>query len=170
MGYLDEPEETHRVFNRGWLRTGDLGHLDSDGYIWIDGRKSAFLKMRGVRVSFGEVERRVAAVPGVYECAATAVPHPEAGEALALYIVPDKGTGDVTRSGSPQPASALDGRIDKNRCGNTQDSTRQDLANFCFSGWKWNHWMTLERGSTGCWPYRLIPCPLKSIKRRSWDC
>ena len=96
LGYLDEPEETHRVFNRGWLRTGDLGHLDSDGYIWIDGRKSAFLKMRGVRVSFGEVERRVAAVPGVYECAATAVPHPEAGEALALYIVPDKGTGDVT--------------------------------------------------------------------------
>jgi acyl-CoA synthetase (AMP-forming)/AMP-acid ligase II len=95
LGYLDEPEDTLRVFNHGWLRTGDLGHLDADGYIWIDGRKGAFLKMRGVRVGFAEVERRVAAVPGVYECAATAVPHPEAGEALVLYIVPDKGASEV---------------------------------------------------------------------------
>ena len=95
MGYLNEPEVSRRVFNHGWLRTGDLGHLDADGYIWIDGRKGAFLKMRGVRVSFAEVERKLAAVAGVYECAATAVPHPEAGEALALYIVPDQGTGDV---------------------------------------------------------------------------
>ena len=90
-GYLYEPEERLRVFNQGWLRTGDLAHLDADGYIWIDGRKSTFLKMRGVRVSFAEVEAKVAAVSGVYECAAAAVPHSEVGEALALYIVPDVG-------------------------------------------------------------------------------
>jgi acyl-CoA synthetase (AMP-forming)/AMP-acid ligase II len=90
LGYLDEPEETYRTFKDGWLRTGDLGHLDADGYIWIDGRKGTFLKMRGVRVSFAEVEARVTAVPGVYECAAASVPDPEVGEALALYIVPDK--------------------------------------------------------------------------------
>jgi acyl-CoA synthetase (AMP-forming)/AMP-acid ligase II len=95
LGYLNEPEESLRVFNQGWLRTGDLAHLDADGYIWIDGRKGTFLKMRGVRVSFAEVEAKVAAAPGVYECAAAAVPHPEVGEALALYIVPDKGAGDV---------------------------------------------------------------------------
>jgi len=95
LGYLNEPEESLRVFNHGWLRTGDLAHLDADGYIWIDGRKGTFLKMRGVRVSFAEVEAKVAAVPGVYECTAAAVTHPEVGEALALYIVPDKGAGDV---------------------------------------------------------------------------
>jgi len=95
LGYLNEPEESLRVFDQGWLRTGDLAHLDADGYIWIDGRKGTFLKMRGVRVSFAEVEAKVAAVPGVYECAAAAVPHPEVGEALALYIVPDQGAGDV---------------------------------------------------------------------------
>ena len=95
LGYLNEPEESRRVFKDGWLRTGDLAHLDADGYIWIDGRKGAFLKMRGVRVSFAEVEARVAAVSGVYECAAAAVPHPEGGEALALYIVPENGVGDV---------------------------------------------------------------------------
>jgi acyl-coenzyme A synthetase/AMP-(fatty) acid ligase len=43
-------------------------------------------------VSFPEVEAKVAAVPGVYECAARAVEHAEAGEALVLYIVPDQGT------------------------------------------------------------------------------
>jgi acyl-CoA synthetase (AMP-forming)/AMP-acid ligase II len=95
MGYLNEPEESLRVFNHGWLRTGDLAHLDAEDYIWIDGRIGTFLKMRGVRVSFAEVEAKVVAVPGVYECAATAVPHPEVGEALALYIVPDKGAGDI---------------------------------------------------------------------------
>jgi len=89
LGYLNEPEGSHRVFKNGWLHTGDLGRVDEDGYIWIEGRKSAFLKVRGVRVSFAEVEARVMAVPGVYECAAAAVAHPEAGEALVLYIVPD---------------------------------------------------------------------------------
>lgn len=89
LGYLNEPEASCRVFKDGWLHTGDLGRLDEDGYIWIEGRKSAFLKVRGVRVNFAEVEARVAAVPGVYECAAAAVAHPEAGEALVLYIVPD---------------------------------------------------------------------------------
>ncbi len=94
-GYLNDPEGSRRVFTDGWLRTGDLGRLDEEGYIWICGRKAAFLKIRGVRVSLAEVEERVAVVPGVCECAAAAVPHPEAGEALALYIVPESGAQSV---------------------------------------------------------------------------
>jgi len=95
LGYLDEPEESRRSFRDGWLRTGDLGHLDAAGYIWIDGRKANFLKIRGVRVSFAEVEARVAGLAGISECAVAAVAHPEAGEALALYIVPDGDTCEV---------------------------------------------------------------------------
>jgi acyl-CoA synthetase (AMP-forming)/AMP-acid ligase II len=94
-GYLNEPEANGRVFKDGWLQTRDLAHLDKDGYIWIEGRKDTFIKMRGIRVSFAEVEARVAAVPGVYECAVATVEHPEAGEALTLYIVPDKDARDV---------------------------------------------------------------------------
>jgi acyl-CoA synthetase (AMP-forming)/AMP-acid ligase II len=95
LGYLDEPEESGRVFQDGWLHTGDLGHIDADGYLWIDGRKASFLKIRGVRVSISEVETKVAGVPGVGECAAAAVPHAEAGEALALYVVPDQDAGGL---------------------------------------------------------------------------
>jgi acyl-coenzyme A synthetase/AMP-(fatty) acid ligase len=90
-GYWNNPEDTERVFQEGWLRTGDLARQDQVGYLWIEGRQSAFLKMRGMRVSFAEAETAVAAVPGVYECAARAVEHSEAGEALQLFIVPDTG-------------------------------------------------------------------------------
>ena len=88
-GYWDDPQETRRIFSDDWLRTGDLARQDAEGYLWIEGRIGKFLKMRGTRVSFPEVEARVTAIPGVYECAARSVNHPEAGEALVLAIVPD---------------------------------------------------------------------------------
>jgi acyl-CoA synthetase (AMP-forming)/AMP-acid ligase II len=94
-GYFDDPEATERKFGDGWLKTGDFACRDDEGYLWIKGRSSEFIKIRGVRVSFGEVETKVAAVPGVYECAATATRHPEAGEALALFIVADDGASTV---------------------------------------------------------------------------
>ena len=87
-GYLDEPEETRRKFRDGWLATGDIAARDSEGFLWITGRVGEFIKMRGIRVGFAEIEATVAAVRGVLECAALAVPHAEAGEALALYVVP----------------------------------------------------------------------------------
>jgi len=95
-GYFEDPEETEHKFSGGWLKTGDLGALDQDGYLWIKGRKGDFMKIRGVRVSFAEVEAKVAATPGVYECAAASIPHPEAGEALALFIVAEKGASDLS--------------------------------------------------------------------------
>jgi acyl-coenzyme A synthetase/AMP-(fatty) acid ligase len=94
-GYLNDTEETYRHFRDGWLRTNDLVRQDEDGYLWIEGRRGAFLKMRGIRVSLAEVTARVTAIPGVYECAARAVDHPEAGEALVLFVVPDQGAGIV---------------------------------------------------------------------------
>jgi acyl-CoA synthetase (AMP-forming)/AMP-acid ligase II len=90
-GYLNDPDESARVFANGWLRTRDLGHLDSDGFLFVQGRLGAFIKMRGLRVSFAEVEAKVAALPGVSECAAHATPHSEAGEALVLHVVAKPG-------------------------------------------------------------------------------
>ena len=90
-GYLNDNEETARVFADGWLHTGDLAFRDKDGFLWIEGRTGRFLKIRGTRVSIAEVEARVCSIPGVYECGVCSAKHPEAGEALALFIVPDHG-------------------------------------------------------------------------------
>lgn len=95
-GYLNDEAETLRVFRNGWLYTGDLARQDEDGFLWIEGRAGTFLKIRGTRVSLAEVEARVTAIPGVYECGACAVEHPEAGEALVLLVVPDQGAQLVT--------------------------------------------------------------------------
>lgn len=89
-GYLDEPEETAGKFRDGWLATGDIASRDEDGYLWIAGRKSEFVKMRGIRVSLAEIEARVESAPGIAECAAAIVSHPEAGESVALYVVADE--------------------------------------------------------------------------------
>jgi acyl-CoA synthetase (AMP-forming)/AMP-acid ligase II len=97
QGYLDEAEATQKKFDHGWLKTGDLAAMDADGYLWIRGRASDFIKIRGYRVSLAEVEAKVAAVPGVSECAAMGVQHPEAGEAIALFIV---GDGAVSGNGN----------------------------------------------------------------------
>lgn len=103
-GYFNEPEATNRKFSNGWLKTGDLGCRDNDGYLWIKGRREEFIKIRGLRVGLAEVEARVAAIPGIYECAATAVPHQEAGDALALFVVADReinGVAERVRSALP---------------------------------------------------------------------
>ena len=94
-GYLHEPEETRRRFRGGWLATGDIASRDEEGFIWITGREGEFIKMRGIRVGFAEIEATVAQVRGVLECAALVVPHAEAGEALALYVVAATEADDV---------------------------------------------------------------------------
>ncbi|MGC1727981.1 MAG: AMP-binding protein [Steroidobacteraceae bacterium] len=94
-GYLDDPDASAEKFRGGWLVTGDLGYRDPEGFLWVLGRSGEFIKMRGIRVSFAEVEARIAALPGVHECAAAAVPHAEAGEALALYVVAADGAQGI---------------------------------------------------------------------------
>jgi acyl-CoA synthetase (AMP-forming)/AMP-acid ligase II len=95
-GYLNDSEESERVFREGWLHTRDIARQDEEGFLWIEGRSGNFLKMRGTRVSLAEIEARVAAIPGVFECGACVVEHPEAGDALVLMIVPDQGVKLVT--------------------------------------------------------------------------
>jgi acyl-CoA synthetase (AMP-forming)/AMP-acid ligase II len=91
QGYYNDPVESERVFKDGWLRTGDLAHMDEEGFLWIQGRMGGFVKMRGTRVSFAEVEARVTAMPEVFECAAAGTTHPESGEALVLFVVLKEG-------------------------------------------------------------------------------
>lgn len=91
LGYWNDPDETHAKFIGSWLNTNDLGRMDEEGYVWIEGRNVDFLKVRGKRLSFGEIEQKVLSLHGVRDAAACAVPHKEAGEAPAVFVVPDKG-------------------------------------------------------------------------------
>jgi acyl-[acyl-carrier-protein]-phospholipid O-acyltransferase/long-chain-fatty-acid--[acyl-carrier-protein] ligase len=88
-GYLDEPEKTASVLREGWLTTGDLGRLDPDGFLYIEGRISRFSKIGGEMVPHGTVETAVAKALGLDESevplvAVSARQDPAKGEALVL--------------------------------------------------------------------------------------
>lgn len=87
-GYWDDPDTSRQRFPDAWLRTGDRGWLDAEGFLWIDGRNEDFLKIRGRRVSFIEIEGVVQQVAGVHEVAVLSVADPEAGEVPVIFVVP----------------------------------------------------------------------------------
>ncbi len=86
-GYWNNPAETANVLHDGWLKTGDVGHLDDLGRITITDRKKDMILVSGFNVYPNEIESVVAAHPGVLECAAVAVPDEKTGEAVKVVIV-----------------------------------------------------------------------------------
>jgi long-chain acyl-CoA synthetase len=72
-GYWDSAEEERVAFAGGWLHTGDLGHLDADGYLWIDGRLKDVINVGGYKVSPTEVETALASFPGVLDAGVAGV-------------------------------------------------------------------------------------------------
>ncbi|MBN1238614.1 MAG: AMP-binding protein [Gammaproteobacteria bacterium] len=87
-GYWQRPEETEKVFYPdGWLRTGDLGRMDDQGYVFIEDRKKDVIVVSGFKVYPNEVEDVVAAHPGVLEAAAVGVPDEQSGEVVKLFVV-----------------------------------------------------------------------------------
>jgi len=87
-GYWQRPDETAMVMlPDGWLRTGDIGHMDQLGYVYIDDRKKDIIIVSGFKVFPNEVEDIVAQLPGIAEVAAVAEPDERSGEVVALYVV-----------------------------------------------------------------------------------
>jgi long-chain acyl-CoA synthetase len=86
-GYWNMPAETANVLQDGWLKTGDVGHLDAEGYVTITDRKKDMVVVSGFKVFPNEIEGVVASHPGVLECGAVGVPDPKTGEAVKLVIV-----------------------------------------------------------------------------------
>jgi long-chain acyl-CoA synthetase len=86
-GYWKNPVETANVLHAGWLKTGDVGHLDDLGRITLTDRKKDMILVSGFNVYPNEVESVVAAHPGVLECAVVAVPDEKSGEAVKVVIV-----------------------------------------------------------------------------------
>jgi len=86
-GYWQLPEETAKVLHAGWLKTGDVGHIDAKGYVTITDRKKDMILVSGFNVYPNEIESVVAMHPGVLECAAVGVADDKSGEAVKVVIV-----------------------------------------------------------------------------------
>ncbi|HLU06461.1 MAG TPA: AMP-binding protein [Woeseiaceae bacterium] len=87
-GYWQKPEETEKVMlSGGWLRTGDIGHMDEQGFIYIEDRKKDMINVSGFNVYPNEIEGVVAELDGVMEVAAVGIPDEKSGEAVKLFVV-----------------------------------------------------------------------------------
>lgn len=86
-GYLGEPAATSAAFADGWFRTGDLGRMDEDGWIYFTGRKKDAIRRRGENISAFEIEEVVEAHPAVLEAAAFGLPSEMSEEDVMVCAV-----------------------------------------------------------------------------------
>jgi len=95
-GYLGD--EASPIDADGWLHTGDLGHLDESGHLWITGRCKDVIIRGGENIAPAMVERALLAVPGVAEAAVIGVPDPDLGEeVMAVVVLEDERTPEQLR-------------------------------------------------------------------------
>ena len=88
LGYWNRPDETQKVMlPEGWLRTGDVGRIDANGFVYIEDRKKDMILVSGFNVYPNEVEAVAATHPGILEAAAVAQPDEHSGEVVALFVV-----------------------------------------------------------------------------------
>ena len=87
-GYWNDPGLTAETIVDGWLRTGDIGHLDTDGFLYIDGRKKDLIKCAGERISPLEIEKALMEHPGVEKAVAVGRPDSLMGEIIHAFVVP----------------------------------------------------------------------------------
>ncbi len=85
--YYNQPEESERTWKEGWLKSGDLGYLDADGFLWISGRSKEMIIRGGHNIMPGEVESALFTHPAVADAAVAAIPHPVLGEDVAAWVV-----------------------------------------------------------------------------------
>jgi fatty-acyl-CoA synthase len=108
-GYWRRPDETHAAFiHDRWLRTGDVGRMDDDGFLWLIDRKKDMFISGGENVYPAEIERLLAGHPHIMECAVVGVADERWGEVGHLVIVPapniQVSTADIVAFLEPQLA------------------------------------------------------------------
>ncbi|MDY7577968.1 acyl-CoA synthetase [Herbaspirillum sp. RTI4] len=99
LGYHDNPDANTKAFKGGWFHTGDLGHVDAQGFLYITGRSSDMYISGGSNVYPREIEEALLLHPSVSEVAVLGVPDPKWGESGLAVI--------VTKSGMPADAAVL---------------------------------------------------------------
>ena len=131
QGYWNRPEDTAAVLSAdGWLRTGDVGYIDEEGYIFIVDRKKDMVISGGENIYCAEVERVLGELPEIIECSTFGIPDERLGELLVAVVVAKditeaqiidhvaehlaryKAPARVAFSSTPLPRNAV-GKIDK---------------------------------------------------------
>ena len=85
-GYYNDPDSTAAAFTRGWLRTGDLGYVDEDGFLFIVDRKKDLIIRGGYNVYPREIEEVLFTHPDVTEAAVIGVPDERLGEEVKAFV------------------------------------------------------------------------------------
>ncbi|KAK6167711.1 hypothetical protein SNE40_021675 [Patella caerulea] len=92
LGYLDQPDATSAIIDSdGWMKTGDVGHIDEDGYLYIVDRIKELIKYKGFQVAPAELEALLLKHPDVADVGVIGVPDIEAGELPKAFVVLKKG-------------------------------------------------------------------------------
>jgi long-chain acyl-CoA synthetase len=89
QGYWRNEAATRAALKDGWLRTGDIGYLDQEGFLFLEGRRSDIIKTGANRVHPGEIEEVVAELAGVAEVAAGSIDDEILGQAIVVCVVRD---------------------------------------------------------------------------------
>lgn len=87
-GGLVDPSFHDRLLDDGWFRTGDLGRVDDDGFVWIEGRVSDMINRGGTKIFPAEVEEAILLRPDVREVSVVGVPDDRLGEVPVAFVVP----------------------------------------------------------------------------------
>lgn len=91
-GYWRDAESTDQVLRDGWLRTGDVGYRDDEGFLYIVGRRSDIIKVGAHRVAPQDVEAVIVELPGVDECAVIGVDDEILGQVIKAFVVSPPGS------------------------------------------------------------------------------
>jgi len=106
-GYWNRPDATAETIVDGWLRSGDIGRVDEDGFVYVEDRVKDMILRGGENIFCAEVESSIYEHPKVHEVAVFGVPHERLGEEVAVAILPNDGA-DLT----PEEIwTFLDGKI-----------------------------------------------------------
>ena len=85
-GYWNKPKDTEEAMRGGWFHTGDLARKDSDGFLFIEGRKKDLIISNGINIYPAEVEKAIQSITQVKESAAVGMPDPRRGEVVAAFV------------------------------------------------------------------------------------
>ena len=99
LGYLNNEDATGESFADGWFKTGDIGRLDEDGYLYIESRKKDLIISGGYNVYPREVEDQIRAYPGVGDAAVVGRKSPKWGEEVVAFVQPSSAEDQLDLDG-----------------------------------------------------------------------